>query len=283
MVKRRVTLRQETAKKNIDKKLLNLVPTLLFSLGFVLGMISDSNFPNIVAPHFRSTNALFCTVATIISPLPPVPLTPQPLHPAAYAIPTIASTYTIAAPTKNELGDVTLVAAECRLLANALLDLAIERFALLSESCIPICNFTRLYALLIGSSTSFIDSFGNHDSEGALQPQPRAVAQGLPMVRDGRRVHARGRLQRHLLPGVPRVLDVCAAVPVCLMDEHYIPKGAEVMEELVRIREDGGNRCFYNGASNGICNLFARKFAPGHARAPAPLGAQGTVMGLAFG
>ena len=38
---------------------------------------------------------------------------------------------------------------------------------------------------------------------------------------------------------------------------------AEVTEELVgRIREDGGGRFFYNGARNGICNLFARKFAP---------------------
>jgi hypothetical protein len=32
-----------------------------------------------------------------------------------------------------------------------------------------------------------------------------------------------------------------------------------VTEDL--IREDGGNRCFYNGNGNGICNLFARKFS----------------------
>ncbi|RLN25538.1 uncharacterized protein C2845_PM07G03310 [Panicum miliaceum] len=40
-------------------------------------------------------------------------------------------------------------------------------------------------------------------------------------------------------------------------------EAAEVTEDLFRrIREDGGNRCFYNGARNGICILFARKFAP---------------------
>ena len=73
---------------------------------------------------------------------------------------------------KTKWGDVTLVEveAERRLLANALLDLTNERFSLLSESCIPLYNFTTVYALLTGSSTSFVDSFVNHDSEVRYNP-----------------------------------------------------------------------------------------------------------------
>jgi hypothetical protein len=66
---------------------------------------------------------------------------------------------------KTRWGDVTLVEAERRLLANALLDLANERFALRSDSCIPLYNFTTVCALLTGSSTCFVDSFVNHDSK----------------------------------------------------------------------------------------------------------------------
>ncbi|KAF8780757.1 hypothetical protein HU200_001174 [Digitaria exilis] len=94
-------------------------------------------------------------------------------------------------------------------------------------------------------------------------------------------------------PYIQMFRDFCVGRWRCLTDEHYLPtllsllgwgernanrtltyadwkrpQGMhphthdkdEVTEELVRkIREDGGNRCFYNGERNGICNLFARK------------------------
>ncbi|KAI3786708.1 hypothetical protein L1987_40601 [Smallanthus sonchifolius] len=44
-----------------------------------------------------------------------------------------------------EWGTVSLVDAERRLLGNALLDFSNERFVLLSESCIPIYNFSTIW------------------------------------------------------------------------------------------------------------------------------------------
>ncbi|KAE8732100.1 Metallo-hydrolase/oxidoreductase superfamily protein isoform 1 [Hibiscus syriacus] len=58
-------------------------------------------------------------------------------------------------------GSVTIVDAERRLLANALLDCANVRFVLLSEACIPLFNFTTVYNYLINTNQSFIGSFGD--------------------------------------------------------------------------------------------------------------------------
>ncbi|OQU75987.1 hypothetical protein SORBI_3010G070400 [Sorghum bicolor] len=74
-------------------------------------------------------------------------------------------------PSQNtSWGDVTLVDAARRLVANALLDVGNQRFALVSESCIPLYNFTTVYALLTGSNTSFVDSFFNHHSDVRWHP-----------------------------------------------------------------------------------------------------------------
>lgn len=93
---------------------------------------------------------------------------------------------------------------------------------------------------------------------------------------------------------LPAFQEYCAVVPACLMDEHYIPTllsltewavnanrtltfadwrmggvhprtyGRDnVKEELIReIRGGAGKNCTYNDGANGICYLFARKFAP---------------------
>ena len=45
-------------------------------------------------------------------------------------------------------GGVSLVEAERRLLASALLDHGNERFVLLSEACIPVRNFTAVHTYL---------------------------------------------------------------------------------------------------------------------------------------
>ena len=57
-----------------------------------------------------------------------------------------------------EWGQATMVDAERRLLANALLDFSNERFMLLSETCIPLFNFTTIYNYLINSNHSFVGS-----------------------------------------------------------------------------------------------------------------------------
>lgn len=55
--------------------------------------------------------------------------------------------------------DANMVEAERRLLANALLDIKNERFLLLSESCIPLFNFTTIYSYLINSTQTHVDSY----------------------------------------------------------------------------------------------------------------------------
>ena len=129
---------------------------------------------------------------------------------------------------KTMWGDMSLVAAERRLLANALLDLSNERFVMLSESCIPLYDFPTVHAVLTGSNTSFVDSFVNHDSEVRYNPffadrsnitlaQWRKGAQWFEMDR---------ALAREVVSDdtyFPAFREYCAAQPSCLMDEHYIP------------------------------------------------------------
>ena len=191
--------------------------------------------------------------------------------------------------------------AERRLLASALLDHGNERFVLLSEACIPVRNFTAVHAFLTGSATSFVDNYGGGDCRARYDryfaertnitiEHWRKGAQWFEMDR---------ALALEVVADEPYIRmfhGFCAGRWRCLTDEHYLPtllsllgwgrrnanrtltyadwkrpqgmhphthEAAEVTEELVRrIREDGGDRCFYNGARNGICNLFARKFAP---------------------
>lgn len=52
-----------------------------------------------------------------------------------------------------------MIEAERLLLAEALKDPANNRFVLVSDSCIPLYNFTYIYGYIMASSKSFIDSF----------------------------------------------------------------------------------------------------------------------------
>ncbi|XP_062208329.1 glycosyltransferase BC10-like [Phragmites australis] len=201
---------------------------------------------------------------------------------------------------RTKWGDASLVEAERRLMANALLDLDNERFALLSEACIPIYNFSTVYTFLTGSNTSFVDCYENGGSRSRYRPFFDSRNISLAQWRKGAQWF---EMDRALALEVvaddfcfPAFRDFCVGRSECLIDEHYLPTlvnllgwgrrnanrtltyadwkrpinrhphthGAEeVTEELLKeIREDGGNRCYYNGAKSGICNLFARKFAP---------------------
>ncbi|EES02543.1 uncharacterized protein LOC8061357 [Sorghum bicolor] len=204
-------------------------------------------------------------------------------------------------PSKEtKWGHVNLVEAESRLLASALLDHSNERFVLLSEACIPVYNFTTVYGFLTGSGTSFVDSYGNGDCRARYDrffaertnitiEHWRKGAQWFEMDRS---LAIEVVADEHY---IQMFRDFCVGRWRCLTDEHYLPTllnllgwtrnanrsltyadwkrpqgmhphthdGAEVTEELIqKIREDGGNRCFYNGARDGICSLFARKFSP---------------------
>ncbi|KAJ4962037.1 hypothetical protein NE237_021947 [Protea cynaroides] len=63
-------------------------------------------------------------------------------------------------------GTVTMIDAERRLLAIALLDFSNERFVLLSETFIPLFNITTFYTYLINSNHSFVGSFDDPHRAG---------------------------------------------------------------------------------------------------------------------
>jgi hypothetical protein len=201
---------------------------------------------------------------------------------------------------KTMWGGVSLLEAERRLLANALLDLGNERFALLSESCIPLYNLTTVYAVLTRSATSFVDSFVTPARYNPLFADRNNIS-----VARWRKGAQWFEVDRDLAVEVvsdetyfPTFREHCATHTACVMDEHYLPTllsalrwprnanrtltfadwkhrnngpfhphrygAGEVTEELVKeIRGGAGMNCSgFNDGANGICHLFARKFAP---------------------
>ncbi|XP_074307477.1 glycosyltransferase BC10-like [Silene latifolia] len=56
-------------------------------------------------------------------------------------------------------GESSMIEAERLLLDAALKDPANQRFVLLSDSCVPLYNFSFIYDYVVGSSKSFVDSF----------------------------------------------------------------------------------------------------------------------------
>ncbi|CAL0314637.1 unnamed protein product [Lupinus luteus] len=68
-------------------------------------------------------------------------------------------------------GTSSMIDAERRLLANALLDFSNQHFVLLSESCIPLFGFKTIYTYLMNSNLSYVQSFHDptKDCMGRLQ------------------------------------------------------------------------------------------------------------------
>ncbi|GLT43497.1 hypothetical protein SLA2020_174400 [Shorea laevis] len=196
---------------------------------------------------------------------------------------------------KVEWGKVNMVEAERRLLANALLDFSNQRFILLSESCIPLFNFTTIYSYLINSTQSFVQSYvlegpvGNGRYNHHMRPeitidQWRKGAQWFEMDRD-------------LAVEVVSDQTYFAAFQKhckgnCYADEHYLPtfiaakfpgknsnrtltwvdwsKGGPHPNRFIRQevtiefleKLKSGTTCEYNGRTTNVCYLFARKFLP---------------------
>ncbi|XP_023512252.1 uncharacterized protein LOC111777042 [Cucurbita pepo subsp. pepo] len=71
-------------------------------------------------------------------------------------------------------GDSTMIEAERLLFGAALADPANQRFVLLSDSCIPLHNFSHTYRYLMSSTKSFVDSFLNV-GEGRYNPKMSPV------------------------------------------------------------------------------------------------------------
>ncbi|KDP29447.1 hypothetical protein JCGZ_18368 [Jatropha curcas] len=200
-----------------------------------------------------------------------------------------------------EWGKATMVDAERRLLANALLDFSNERFVLLSETCIPIFNFTTIYNYLINSNQSFLASYDDPSRAGRGRYNKRLWP--TVTLSDWRKGSQWFEIHRKLTGKIvsdvkyyPIFRDYCK--PPCYMDEHYFPTlvtkicpelnsnrsitwvdwslggphprnyvKKDVSEAFLNWIRNGFN-CSYNGAMTTVCFLFARKF---HSSALQPL------------
>ncbi|XAR51895.1 hypothetical protein NMG60_11006686 [Bertholletia excelsa] len=73
-----------------------------------------------------------------------------------------------------EWGEASMIQAERILLKHALSDPFNERFLFLSDSCIPLYNFSYTYDYIMSTSTSFVDSFAD-TKEGRYNPKMHPV------------------------------------------------------------------------------------------------------------
>ncbi|KAD7117402.1 hypothetical protein E3N88_04670 [Mikania micrantha] len=192
-------------------------------------------------------------------------------------------------------GEISMVEAERRLLASALLDFSNERFVLLSEACIPLYNFSTIYSYLINSRKTFVECY---DQQGPVG-RGRYDHNMEPVVtlQQWRKGSQWFEVDRSLALELicdkkyyPLFRDYCK--PACYSDEHYIPtflnieyplensgrtltyvdwsKGGphpykfgrwDVTLDLLK-KMQNGTECVYNGEPTRVCFLFARKFIP---------------------
>ncbi|KAF0893499.1 hypothetical protein E2562_026097 [Oryza meyeriana var. granulata] len=193
-------------------------------------------------------------------------------------------------------GSITLVDAEKRLLANALLDFSNERFVLVSESCVPVFNFPTVYEYLVNSAQSYVESYNIDVPQCAGRYNPRMAPDVLE--EQWRKGSEWFELSRDLAADIVADRRYYAifrkhCTPSCYPDEHYIPtylhlrhgarnanrtvtwvdwsRGgphparfgkASVTPAFVQAIRNNGTRCAYNGKPTTVCYLFARKFAP---------------------
>ncbi|KAF8061188.1 hypothetical protein N665_1212s0014 [Sinapis alba] len=125
-----------------------------------------------------------------------------------------------------EWGRSSMMDAERRLLSHALLKHSNARFVLLSETCIPLFNFTTVYTYLMGSTRSFLGSFDDPRPMGRGRYNPKM----LPHVSlsDWRKGNQWFELSRRVAAEIISdhryytvFKDHCR--PPCYIDEHYIP------------------------------------------------------------
>ncbi|KDP20145.1 hypothetical protein JCGZ_05914 [Jatropha curcas] len=192
-------------------------------------------------------------------------------------------------------GEFTIVEAERRLLASALLDFSNQYFILLSESCIPLFNFSTIYNYLMGSEKSFVQSFDLRGPDGRYRYNPRMSP--TIMLDQWRKGSQWFQMKRNIAIEVvsdrkyfPVFQRFCKGY--CYADEHYLPTFVGIkflkktsnrtltwidwpkrgphpshygrMDVTVNFLESLRNKgpCDYNGKENSICFLFARKFVP---------------------
>ncbi|PON76668.1 Glycosyl transferase [Parasponia andersonii] len=195
----------------------------------------------------------------------------------------------------SEWGRMSMCDAEKRLLANALLDISNEWFILLSESCIPLYNFSIIYHYIAKSKYSFTGAFDDPGPYGrGRYNENMAPEVNITQWRKGSQwFQVNRKLATNIVQDTkfyPKFEKFCR--PACYVDEHYFPTmltieagnllanrsitwvdwsrggahpatfgGSDIREEFFA-RVFGGQNCTYNNNNSTMCNLFARKFAP---------------------
>ncbi|KAI3454120.1 hypothetical protein Pfo_010783 [Paulownia fortunei] len=195
----------------------------------------------------------------------------------------------------SEWGKMSMCDAERRLLANALLDISNEWFVLLSESCIPLYNFSVIYNYITQSKYSFIGAFDDPGPYGRGRYNDSMLPEvNIAKWRKGSQwFEINRKLSLYIVQDTkfyPKFAEFCR--PACYVDEHYFPTmltiqaakllanrsitwvdwsrggahpatfgGADITEEFMK-RVYEGHSCLYNDQPSSICYLFARKFSP---------------------
>lgn len=197
---------------------------------------------------------------------------------------------------KVEWGKFNMIEAELRLLANALQDVSNQRFLLLSETCIPLFNFSTIYSYLINSTQSYVQAY-DKSGPAARGRYKHRLGPNIT-VQDWRKGSQWFEMDRELAIKVMSdqryFLSFKGAClkSACYADEHYLPtwmnmnagrrnsnrsitwvnwsKGGCHPAKYDRIHITGEflkklrnwKTCQYNGKKTNICILFARKFMP---------------------
>ncbi|MED6180412.1 hypothetical protein PIB30_010043 [Stylosanthes scabra] len=193
-------------------------------------------------------------------------------------------------------GDFNMVDAERRLLANALLDFSNQRFVLLSETCIPLFNFSTIYRYLLNSSKTFVEAYdlAGPAGRGRYSPKMRPLIKPSQWRKGSQWFQIDRALALEVISDrqyYPLFKKHCR-YGGCIGDEHYLPtlvsikfwrrnanrtltwvdwsKGGSHPSRYMRSdvtvpflnRLRHATRCRYNGKSTNVCHLFARKFMP---------------------
>ncbi|KAL9685270.1 hypothetical protein QQ045_022718 [Rhodiola kirilowii] len=192
-------------------------------------------------------------------------------------------------------GEFSMVEAERRLLANALLDPSNKRFILLSETTIPLYNFTTIYNYLTNSSKTFVEVYDLPTAAGRGRYKYHMMSPTVTL-KQWRKGSQWFEIDRDLALQVVTdhkyfpVFSKSCERRRCCADEHYLPtfvhilapdrnsdrtvtwadwsmhgahpsnfSGEQVTEGFLNLLRTG-TKCEYNGEETNLCFLFARKF-----------------------
>ncbi|XP_074582533.1 glycosyltransferase BC10-like [Curcuma longa] len=139
-------------------------------------------------------------------------------------------------------GESTMIEAERLLLTAALKDPSNQRFALISDSCVPLYNFSYIYNYVMSSPKSFVDSFLDK-KEGRYSPKMfptiprdrwRKGSQWVTLVRKHAKIVVADtvvfpafsrfckRLSGEALGGKQKNKKATKKEHDCIPDEHYV-------------------------------------------------------------